>query len=66
VRDYIHVVDLAQGHLAALDRLDVMPSGCVAYNLGTGVGYSVMEMIYAMADACGHAIPHQVTTLAVA
>ena len=46
VRDYIHVVDLAKGHTAALRRLEEKP-GCVTYNLGTGVGYSVLDMVKA-------------------
>jgi len=46
VRDYIHVVDLAKGHTAALKRLEANP-GCVTYNLGTGVGYSVLDMVKA-------------------
>ena len=46
VRDYIHVVDLARGHLAALKKLKANP-GCVIYNLGTGVGYSVLDMVKA-------------------
>ncbi|KAL1507353.1 hypothetical protein AB1Y20_008199 [Prymnesium parvum] len=52
VRDYIHVVDLAKGHLAALEKLPSNP-GCVTYNLGTGNGYSVLEMIKAFSKACG-------------
>ena len=52
VRDYIHVVDLAKGHLAALRKLEQKP-GCVTYNLGTGVGYSVLDMVKAYSAACG-------------
>jgi len=59
VRDYIHVVDLAAGHIQALKKLDENP-GCVTYNLGTGQGYSVLEMIDAFSRACGHAIPYQI------
>jgi UDP-glucose 4-epimerase len=59
VRDYIHVVDLALGHLAALDALPKV-DGCVAYNLGTGTGYSVLDMVGAAAKAVGRPIPHQV------
>lgn len=59
VRDYIHVVDLAQGHLAALERLDEI-EGCVAVNLGTGRGYSVLEMIAAARNAVGKEIPYEV------
>ncbi|KAL3908720.1 MAG: hypothetical protein SGPRY_009688, partial [Prymnesium sp.] len=46
VRDYIHVVDLAKGHLAALKKVPSNP-GCVTYNLGTGIGYSVLDMVKA-------------------
>ncbi len=59
VRDYIHVVDLAQGHIAALDVLAKI-DGCVAYNLGTGTGYSVLEVIAAAGRAVGRVIPHEV------
>lgn len=59
VRDYIHVVDLALGHLAALDRLDGL-HGCVPVNLGTGRGYSVLEMIAAAAKASGRPVPFRV------
>jgi len=55
VRDYIHVVDLVLGHLAALDALD-STEGCVAYNLGTGTGYSVLEMVEAARKATGKQI----------
>ena len=60
VRDYIHVTDLALGHLAALDRLGSHP-GLVTCNLGTGKGYSVLEILGAFERTTGHAIPHQVT-----
>jgi UDP-glucose 4-epimerase len=59
VRDYIHVVDLAQGHLAALDRLETI-DGCEAINLGTGEGYSVLEVIKAASAAVGHEIPFEI------
>ncbi len=59
VRDYIHVVDLARGHLAALARLDEHP-GCVTYNLGTGTGYSVLDMVEAFERASGREVPYQV------
>ena len=59
VRDYIHVVDLVLGHLAALRKLEET-DGCVAYNLGTGTGYSVLEMLDAARRATGRAIPHEV------
>jgi UDP-glucose 4-epimerase len=59
VRDYVHVVDLARGHvdaLAALDRID----GCRAINLGTGHGYSVLDVVRAASDAVGHDLPYRV------
>jgi UDP-glucose 4-epimerase len=59
VRDYIHVVDLALGHLKALDKLESSP-GLVAYNLGTGQGYSVRDVIAAFERASGHTIPHTI------
>lgn len=59
VRDYIHVVDLAIGHLKALDRLATNP-GMVACNLGTGHGYSVLDIVKAFETASGHSIPYDV------
>lgn len=59
VRDYIHVVDLALGHLAAIDKLPELP-GCTALNLGTGQGYSVLEMVRAAEKASGREIPYTV------
>ncbi|MFN8485925.1 MAG: UDP-glucose 4-epimerase GalE [Anaerolineae bacterium] len=59
VRDYIHVVDLALGHLSALDRLTEKP-GVVTYNLGTGRGYSVLEMVAAFEKASGRTIPYRI------
>ena len=58
VRDYIHVVDLAKGHVKALEKLPTTP-GCVTYNLGTGTGYSVLEMLKAFSKACGKELPHK-------
>ena len=55
VRDYIHVVDLAKGHVAAIDR--IAKSGVYTYNLGTGLGYIVLDVIHAFEKACGHALP---------
>ncbi len=55
VRDYIHVVDLAKGHLCALDKL--AEPGCLAVNLGTGRGYSVLEVVRAFEQASGRPIP---------
>ena len=59
VRDYIHVVDLAIGHLKALERLAARP-GVVAYNLGTGQGYSVLEVVAAFEKASGRKIPYRI------
>ncbi|MDA3963371.1 MAG: UDP-glucose 4-epimerase GalE [Planctomycetota bacterium] len=59
VRDYIHVVDLAKGHLAAIDHLSDV-HGCVPYNLGTGQGYSVLDMIRAFEKASGRKVAYQV------
>ena len=57
VRDYIHVVDLAKGHVCAVKRLLEHP-GLVIYNLGTGVGYSVLDIIHNFEKACGKKIPY--------
>ena len=59
VRDYIHVVDLALGHLKALERLADKP-GCMTHNLGTGRGYSVLEMLRAFETAIGRTIPFDI------
>jgi UDP-glucose 4-epimerase len=59
VRDYIHVVDLARGHLQALEKLSAGP-GVVTYNLGTGRGYSVLEAVAAFGQACGKPIPYRI------
>ncbi|MEH6437240.1 UDP-glucose 4-epimerase GalE [Massilia sp. DD77] len=59
LRDYIHVVDLAIGHVKTLDRLDKGP-GILTYNLGTGRGNSVLEMVKAFEAACGRPIPYQI------
>lgn len=59
IRDYIHVVDLAIGHLRALEKLENNP-GLVTYNLGTGRGYSVLEVLAAFEKACGKPIPHRI------
>ncbi|MEP6969931.1 MAG: UDP-glucose 4-epimerase GalE, partial [Betaproteobacteria bacterium] len=58
VRDYIHVVDLALGHLKALERLQ-QQAECRAINLGTGVGYSVLDMLRAFEQASGKPVPYQ-------
>jgi len=59
VRDYIHVVDLVVGHLYALEKLKEKP-GVVTYNLGTGAGYSVIEIINAFQEASGKEIPYKI------
>ncbi|HML35911.1 MAG TPA: UDP-glucose 4-epimerase GalE [Bacillota bacterium] len=59
VRDYIHVVDLAEGHLSALRKLEEK-SGLHIYNLGTGSGYSVLEMVKAFAEASGRPVPYEI------
>ncbi|MCR5051253.1 MAG: UDP-glucose 4-epimerase GalE [Streptococcus sp.] len=59
VRDYIHVVDLAKGHVAALQKL-ATGSGLSIYNLGTGKGYSVLDMIKNMSEVVGFDIPYQI------
>ena len=59
VRDYIHVVDLADGHLKALEKISDHV-GVVTYNLGTGTGYSVLDMIAAFSKACGHQVPYKI------
>jgi len=58
VRDYIHVVDLAKGHVKALEKLETKP-GIVTYNLGTGKGYSVLDVIKAFGEVSGRKIPYQ-------
>ena len=58
VRDYIHVMDLAEGHVAALQRL-LAHSGSFTVNLGTGRGHSVLEVVAAYAEASGRAVPWQ-------
>lgn len=59
VRDYIHVVDLAKGHVKALNKIKEQ-AGVKVYNLGTGNGYSVLDVIHAFEKACGHEIPYQI------
>ena len=59
VRDYIHVVDLALGHLKALERLQ-QHKECLALNLGTGVGYSVLDMVRAFELASGKSVPYRI------
>lgn len=58
VRDYIHVVDLAKGHIQALDKVNT--PGVHIYNLGTGNGYSVLDVIHAFEKACGKQLPYKI------
>jgi UDP-glucose 4-epimerase len=60
VRDYIHVVDLAKGHLKALEKI-MTTKGVEAYNLGTGVGYSVLDVVKNFEKATGEKIPYVIT-----
>jgi UDP-glucose 4-epimerase len=59
IRDYIHVVDLAFGHLKAIEKV-MFSTGVEAYNLGTGKGYSVLEMIRTFEQASGRNIPYTI------
>ena len=59
VRDYIHVVDLADGHVKALKKIEEKAGVCV-YNLGTGNGYSVLDMVKAFSKACGNDLPYKI------
>ncbi|MBR4718910.1 MAG: UDP-glucose 4-epimerase GalE [Lachnospiraceae bacterium] len=59
VRDYIHVVDLAVGHVKAIDKIRENP-GVKIYNLGTGNGYSVLDIVKAYSKACGHDVPYEI------
>ncbi len=59
VRDYIHVVDLAKGHVKAIQKL-AAKEGVSIYNLGTGKGYSVLDVIHAFEKACGHELPYEI------
>ena len=59
VRDYIHVVDLARGHLAALKALKA-GDGVLTVNLGTGQGYSVLDVVRAFEAACGRKVPYRI------
>ena len=59
VRDYIHVVDLARGHVKAIEKL-TEKKGVLTYNLGTGNGYSVLDIVKAFSKACGREIPYEI------
>ena len=60
VRDYIHVVDLAKGHVKALKKLEKEQKGLFIYNLGTGKGYSVLDMVKAFETATGKKVPYKI------
>ncbi len=60
VRDYIHVVDLAKGHLKALEKLDHEEKGIYIYNLGTGIGYSVLDMVKAFEKVTGRKVAYKI------
>lgn len=60
VRDYIHVVDLARGHVKALEKLDKENEGLYIYNLGTGTGYSVLDMVKAFEKATGKEVKYKI------
>lgn len=59
VRDYIHVVDLAKGHVKAMKKLEAK-EGVSIYNLGTGVGYSVLDVLHAYEKACGKTLKYEI------
>lgn len=59
VRDYLHVMDLAEGHLAAINYMNQKKHGVYTFNLGTGTGYSVLDMVKAMEKACGHEVKYK-------
>ena len=61
VRDYIHVVDLAKGHVKALDKIDKEGQGIYIYNLGTGRGYSVLDMINSFEKSTGKKVNYRIT-----
>ena len=61
VRDYIHVVDLAKGHVKALDKIDKEGQGIYIYNLGTGTGYSVLDMVNAFEKSTGKKVNYKIT-----
>lgn len=60
VRDYIHVVDLAKGHIKALEKLEKEQKGIYIYNLGTGIGYSVLDMVKAFEKTTGKEINYKI------
>ena len=60
IRDYIHVMDLARAHVASIHWLLSNPASCEAFNLGTGEGSSVLDVLNAYSEACGQKLPHQI------
>ena len=60
VRDYIHVVDLAKGHIKALEKLENIDGGIKTYNLGTGTGYSVLDIVNTFEKVTGQNVPHKI------
>lgn len=62
VRDYIHVVDLAKGHVKALEKLEKENEGLYIYNLGTGTGYSVLDMVKAFEQATGKEVKYKIAS----
>lgn len=60
VRDYIHVVDLAKGHVKSLQKLMQVDAGCYIHNLGTGNGYSVLQVVQAFEKASGKNVPYEI------
>ena len=60
VRDYIHVVDLAKGHIKALEKLDKEQTGIYIYNLGTGIGYSVLDMVKSFEEVTGNKVNYKI------
>lgn len=60
VRDYIHVTDLAVGHVKAIEKMNREQGGIFTYNLGTGTGYSVLDIVRAFGEAAGMDIPYQI------
>ena len=60
VRDYIHVVDLAKGHVLALNKLEKEGKGLFIYNLGTGIGYSVLDLVHAYEKANNVKVPYKI------
>lgn len=60
VRDFIHVVDLAQGHINAMEKLNEVPTGVFTYNLGTGTGYSVLDMVNTFQEVNNVKVPYKI------